>query len=151
MIFNSILDYMVTIKNLFPAIDAVDNFNFYTDMDIFSKDYSDSKPYNYSRSIINKVGVGNIPKRYVTGFTDGEGSFGINTTSSGVNKIKVSLQYKVTQLKSSEEVLHGLVDYFGVGKVHIDNASTNTLKYQVQDLLSIKDKILPHFSELAKD
>ena len=30
------------------------------------------------------------------------------------------LQYKVTQLASSEEVLHDLVDYFKTGKVHID-------------------------------
>lgn len=30
------------------------------------------------------------------------------------------LQYKVTQLASSEEVLHDLVDYFKVENVHID-------------------------------
>lgn len=57
------------------------------------------------------------------------------------------LQYKVTQLASSEEVLHDLVDYFKTGKVHIDNRSTGTLKYQVQDLVSIRERILPHFQE----
>lgn len=81
----------------------------------------------------------------MTGFTDAEGSFGINTTAS--DKLKVSLQYKVTQLASSEEVLHDMVDYFKTGNVHIDNRSTGTLKYQVQDLVSIREKILPHFEQ----
>lgn len=53
----------------------------------------------------------------------------------------------MTQLASSEEVLHDLVDYFKVGNVHIDNRSTGTLKYQVQDLVSIRERILPHFEE----
>lgn len=84
---------------------------------------------------------------YVTGFTDAEGSFSINTTTTSTDKLKVGLQYKVTQLASSEEVLYDLVDYFKTGKVHIDNRSTGTLKYQVQDLVSIRERILPHFQE----
>lgn len=83
----------------------------------------------------------------MTGFTDAEGSFGINTTTTASDKLKVSLQYKVTQLASSEKVLHDMVDYFKTGNVHIDNRSTGTLKYQVQDLVSIRKKILPHFEQ----
>lgn len=88
-----------------------------------------------------------FPNWYVTGFTDAEGSFSINVKTTATDKIKVGLQYKVTQLASSEEVLHDLVDYFKVGNVHIDNRSTGTLKYQVQDLVSIRERILPHFEE----
>ena len=105
---------------------------------------------DYSRSILSKSGGGSFSKLnpwYVTGFTDAEGSFSINVKTTATDKIKVGLQYKVTQLASSEEVLHDLVDYFKVGNVHIDNRSTGTLKYQVQDLVSIRERILPHFEE----
>ena len=100
---------------------------------------------DYSRSILSKSVV--FLNWYVTGFTDAEGSFSINTTTTATDKLKAGLQYKVTQLASSEEVLHDLVDYFKTGKVHIDNRSTGTLKYQVQDLVSIHERILPHFQE----
>ena len=105
---------------------------------------------DYSRSVLSKSGGGSFSKLnpwYVTGFTDAEGSFSINVKTTATDKIKVGLQYKVTQLASSEEVLHDLVDYFKVGNVHIDNRSTGTLKYQVQDLVSIRERILPHFEE----
>lgn len=98
---------------------------------------------DYSPSILSK----SVVFRYVTGFTDAEGCFSINTTTTVTDKLKVGLQYKVTQLASSEGVLHDLVDYFKGGKVHIDNRSTGTLKYQVQDLVSIRERILPHFQE----
>lgn len=83
----------------------------------------------------------------MTGFTDAEGCFSINATTTATDKLKVGLQYKVTLLASSEEVLHDLVDYFKAGNVHIDNRSTGTKKYQVQDLVSIRERILPHFEE----
>lgn len=53
----------------------------------------------------------------------------------------------MTQQASSEGVLHDLVNYFQAGNVHIDNRSTGTLKYQVQDLVSIREHILPHFEK----
>jgi len=127
---------------------------------IYEKDYVEDTLHeealrDYSRSILSKsrlkksdflCGFSKLNPWYVTGFTDAEGSFGINITTAS-DKLKVGLQYKVTQLASSEEVLHDLVDYFKAGKVHIDNRSTGTLKYQVQDLVSIREQILPHFEQ----
>ena len=131
------------------------NMNTTYDSTFYEKDFLEDtlveKPLlDYSRSILSKSGGGSFPKLnpwYVTGFTDAEGSFSINTTTTPTDKLKVGLQYKVTQLASSEGVLHDLVDYFKAGKVHIDNRSTGTLKYQVQDLVSIRERILPHFQE----
>jgi hypothetical protein len=128
------------------------NMNTTYDSSFYEKDFVEDtlleQPLlDYSRSILSKSGGGSLSKRYVTGFTDAEGCFSINTTTTATDKLKVGLQYKVTQLTSSEEVLHDLVDYFKTGKVHIDNRSTGTLKYQVQDLVSIRERILPHFQE----
>lgn len=140
---------MAFTQDLFSFTDINDSI-FYNEDSYISDENINSKTYNYSRYILRKAGGVSMSKLnpwYITGFTDAEGSFSINATTTSLDKFKVGLQYKVTQLQSSEEVLHNMVDYFGVGKVHIDNSSTNTLKYQVQDLVSIKEKILPHFSE----
>lgn len=145
------MDAFVTISDQFSEmnIDTTYDSNFYEKYSV--EDALFEQPLrNYSRNILSKSGGGSISKLnpwYVTGFTDAEGCFSINTTTTATNKLKVGLQYKVTQLATSEEVLHDLVDYFKTGKVHIDNRSTGTLKYQVQDLVSIRESILPHFQE----
>lgn len=130
-------------------MDATYDSNFY-EKDFVEDTLCQKSLQNYSRNVLSKSGGGSLSKLnpwYVTGFTDAEGSFSINTTTTATDKLKVGLQYKVTQLASSEGVLHDLVEYFKTGKVHIDNRSTGTLKYQVQDLASIRECILPHFQE----
>ena len=83
---------------------------------------------------------------WVSGFVDAEGSFGISTTINDTS-FKTSLQFKITQKSHNEAVLQELVEYFGSGKVHIDNSTTNTLKFQIQDISTIRDKVIPHFDK----
>lgn len=82
----------------------------------------------------------------MTGFVDAEGSFGIRAHVTETD-YKVGLQFKVSQNAPNRDVLQHLADYFGSGKVNIDKATTNTLKFQVQDLPSIRDKVSSHFEK----
>jgi hypothetical protein len=50
---------------------------------------------DYSRSILSKSGGGSLSKRYVTGFTDAEGCFSINTTTTTTDK-RSSIQSDTT-------------------------------------------------------
>lgn len=81
----------------------------------------------------------------MSGFTDAEGCFSFSTSVTETQKLKVGVQFKVTQQSSSKEVLYDLKNYFKVGKVYKDNF--NALKYQVQDLASIRSQIIPHFEQ----
>lgn len=85
---------------------------------------------------------------YVTGLTDGEGSFGINVLKTEtVLGFKFVLQFKVTQKADSAGILYDLQRYFGCGSVVIDNRRDGTLKFQVQDLKSIINNVIPHFDQ----
>ncbi|CAO1639666.1 unnamed protein product (mitochondrion) [Sympodiomycopsis kandeliae] len=83
---------------------------------------------------------------WITGFADGEGSFSIKKTNTINQKSSFSLEFKVTQHKVNENVLHAIKEYFKVGNVVIDNRETNTIKYQVQSNTHINKVIIPHFN-----
>lgn len=106
-------------------------------------------PRNYAQQIIRSGGrsLYKLNPWWVTGFVDAEGSFGINNTTSNTGSFKIGLQFKVSQNAPNRDVIEKLIDYFGGGKVHVDKASTNTLKFQIQDLPSIREKVYPHFSK----
>ncbi len=85
---------------------------------------------------------------YVTGFTDGEGSFGIRSIKTNtLLGYKFGLEYKVTQKADSAGVLYDLQQYFNCGSVVIDNRTDNTLKFHVMSVEDITSKILPHFNQ----
>ena len=81
----------------------------------------------------------------VTGLTDGEGSFTYSIAKIGLNKFKLSLEFKVTQKTHSEGILYELKNFFGCGNVVIDNRATDTKKYHVNSLQSILTNVIPHF------
>lgn len=114
-----------------------------------TQEYANEQPFrNYAHQAI-RTGVTNVTKLnpwWVTGFVDAEGSFGIKNIATSTD-YKVGLQFKVSQNAPNKHVLQDLVEYFGGGKVNIDNAKTNTLKFQVQDLPSIRDKVSSHFDK----
>lgn len=60
---------------------------------------------------------------------------------------KFVLQFKVTQKADSAGILYDLQRYFGCGSVVIDNRRDGTLKFQVQDLKSIINNVIPHFDQ----
>jgi len=49
-------------------------------------------------------------------------------------KNKVHLAFKITQTSSSSAILLAFKEYFGYGKLSIDNEKNNALKYQNTDL-----------------
>jgi len=84
---------------------------------------------------------------YVTGITDGEGSFGVGVISGSRFGKDIKFQYKVTQKAYSAGILYDLQAFFGCGSVSIDNREDNTLKYQVQSHVDLLTKVFPYFDQ----
>lgn len=89
----------------------------------------------------------NLSPWQVTGFTDAEGAFCCSILDVGINKIKIKLEFKITQKTHSEEVLFQFKEFFNCGSVVIDNRKTNTMKYHVTSLNNIMENIIPHFEQ----
>jgi len=83
---------------------------------------------------------------FVTGFTEGEGSFYVAIYSRQKNKIgwEVRPSFSLSQNKRDKALLYMLKDFFACGTIR-PNRKDNTLKYEVRDLNGLKDKIIPHF------
>ena len=81
---------------------------------------------------------------WVTGITDAEGHFGLNYNSKN-NKITAS--YKVTQKGHSISILNDLMDYYDCGNINVDNRSATAYKFIVNDIVDLKEKIIPHFDK----
>lgn len=79
---------------------------------------------------------------YVTGLVDGDGHFGLQLR--GGTKVH-SAVFKVSALACNRGVLLALVDYFGCGRVGVENRRDNTLKFEVTAKSDLLNKIIPHF------
>ena len=88
----------------------------------------------------------NITANYILGFVDAEGMFGlIVQKGGGPTGNKFSLEFKVTQKLASILVLETIKEYFGCGRIAIDNRADGTMKYVVTDIASIVGVIIPFF------
>jgi len=83
---------------------------------------------------------------FVTGFTEGEGSFYVAVYPRQKNKIgwEVRPSFSLSQNKRDKTLLYMLKDFFASGTIR-PNRKDNTLKYEVRDLNSLKNIIIPHF------
>ena len=83
---------------------------------------------------------------YVTGFTDGEGSFGIYFTKYSQSKAGYLIQpnFQITLHKNDYALLEKIKNFFGVGGIYKDGK--NLFKYSVR---SLKDLgiIIKHFEK----
>nr|WDW20829.1 hypothetical protein [Valsa mali var. pyri (nom. inval.)] len=88
----------------------------------------------------------NLTPWWVTGIIDSEGNLSIVTqkTSKGY---KISLVLKVTQKEHSKGILLALQKYFGCGNIYIDNKKENALKFSVNKIDDIINKIIPHLDK----
>ncbi|KAG2219182.1 hypothetical protein INT45_008357 [Circinella minor] len=77
---------------------------------------------------------------FVSGLTDGDGSFFISFRSNG----RVTPSYTVIQDNSCRNVLEELVRYFNCGKVY--DLKSNSCRFQVENLDDIINKVIPHFN-----
>lgn len=89
----------------------------------------------------------NLPT-YLSGYTDGEGSFCISFSPRSKLKAKVEIRpsFSVSQNSDRAEVLYLFKDYFGCGSIRPDR-SDRTLKYEVRSLNDLITKIIPHFKK----
>lgn len=88
----------------------------------------------------------NLTAQYILGFVDSEGMFGLIVgKGGGPTGNKFSLEFKVTQKAHSLPVLLAIQEFFGCGRIAVDNAKDDTMKYVVTDLPSIINIIIPFF------
>ena len=85
---------------------------------------------------------------YVTGITDGEGSFQItikDNQGKGLTGFKPFLEFKITQKKHSIDMLKKIKKFSDCGRISIDNRKSGTIKYVVTKNEDLVTKIIPHF------
>lgn len=83
---------------------------------------------------------------FVTGLTDAEGCFSVRVWKDKRIKSKrsVQLNFRIMMLENETELLYMVKNFFNCGALshyHKDG----TILYSVQDISSIKNKIIPHF------
>jgi len=83
---------------------------------------------------------------YITGLTDGEGSFLISFNQrNGLNtKIEVRPSFSLTQHKRNYEILNKIRKYFQCGSIRFSKRD-QCYKYEVRNLLEIIKYVIPHF------
>lgn len=86
----------------------------------------------------------------VVGIVDSEGMFFIaaykrNDREKG--RYVYSLEFKITQMQYSIELLYKLEEFFGCGRVVKDNERTGGYKYVVTSIKDVMGKIIPFFDK----
>lgn len=90
---------------------------------------------------------------WVVGFVDGEGCFSAPVVKSPKMAIGWQVQpaFAVVQGESSRDVLDGLMDFFGCGRVYVnrrrDNHKEDLFRYCVNRRSELRDVIIPFFTE----
>uniref|UniRef100_UPI0022FD461E hypothetical protein n=1 Tax=Drechslerella dactyloides TaxID=74499 RepID=UPI0022FD461E len=85
---------------------------------------------------------------WVSGFTDGEGYFGVEISKSSNSKSGYSVQLKfvITQNIRDLLLLESLIKYFNCGNLIIDSRKSNSgVYYRVTSFKDINEKIIPFF------
>lgn len=83
---------------------------------------------------------------YITGFTDGEGSFCVsfNYRAKLKTKIEIRPSFSISQHKRNLAILKQIHDYFGVGAIRFSKRDQN-YKYEVRSINDLTNIIIPHF------
>jgi len=83
---------------------------------------------------------------YISGFTDGEGSFSVSFSKR--NKFKTHLEvrpsFSISQHKRNLDVLKNIRDYFGVGAIRFSKRDQN-YKYEARSIKDLIKVVIPHF------
>ena len=82
---------------------------------------------------------------WLSGFVDGEASFGIKTQESKTKTgLSVFLRFKITQHVREEKFMQYLVEYFGCGSIQY---TSDRVDFVVQKFSDISTKIIPFFNK----
>ena len=89
----------------------------------------------------------NINPYWVTGFTDGEGSFyvGINKNSTMINGYQILPEFRIVQHKKDIKLLHVLKRFFKCGVVRVNHDDRYELR--IRSIEHINKIIIPHFQK----
>ena len=84
---------------------------------------------------------------FVTGLTDAEGCFSVCLRKDDRAKFKrnVGLRFQIRMLQNETELLKMVKLFFGCGVLYF--GKDDFVAFAVQDISSIKNKIIPHFSK----
>lgn len=83
---------------------------------------------------------------WLSGFTDGDGSFSIKLTTRKNNKIQVELHFRLTQHIRDAYLLRVITEYLGCGKVYI-RSNGLACDLEVHNFPDNMDKIIPFFTK----
>lgn len=84
---------------------------------------------------------------YITGFTEGEGSFYVGILPRKMNQgFEVRPSFSLSQNEKDKELIETLIDFFECGFVRYSK-SDQTFKYEVRSLEDLQSKIIPHFEK----
>ncbi len=90
-----------------------------------------------------------LDPNWVTGFTDGEGTFyvGINKNSTMTTNYQVLPEFRIVQHKKDIKLLYELKDFFQAGIVRINHDDRYELR--IRSLKHINDMVIPHFEKYS--
>ncbi len=84
---------------------------------------------------------------YITGFTEGEGSFYVGVLPRKMKGgFEVRPSFSLSQNEKDKELIEALIGFFGCGFVRYSK-SDQTFKYEVRSLEDLQSKIIPHFEK----
>ncbi len=84
---------------------------------------------------------------YITGFTEGEGSFYVGILPRKMNTgWEVRPSFSLSQNEKDKVLVSSLIDFFGCGFVRPSKVD-QTVKFEVRSLKDLQDKIIPHFEK----
>jgi len=85
---------------------------------------------------------------YISGFTDGEGSFSISFSIRPKFKtnLEVRPSFSISQHKRNIDILKNIRNFFNVGGIRFSKRDQN-YKYEVRSVNDLKNVIIPHFEK----
>ncbi len=85
---------------------------------------------------------------YISGFTDGEGTFSVSFSRCSRLKTRMEARpsFSISQHKRSKTILIKIKNYFGVGNIRFCKRDQN-YKYEVRSINDLMRVIIPHFQK----
>lgn len=83
---------------------------------------------------------------FVTGLTEAEGCFSVGVYKNQKSKFKrsVRLEFTIKMLENETKLLSMVKSFFNCGKLW-HYPKDNSVRFRIQDISSIKNKVIPHF------
>ena len=85
---------------------------------------------------------------YITGFTDGEGTFSVsfNKRKKLKTNVEVRPSFSISQNQRDLKILERIKDYFDTGGIRFSKRDY-CYKYEVRSLKDLNDRVIPHFNK----